>query len=149
MTGDLLLAVGPGSVHSRTLIIQILLVAGIVGIAVWLITKRGARQLAVRRLLIIAFAVFAVAAVMVPSLMTRLAHLVGVGRGTDLLLYATVLILLGVIAVQEARAKNEVKRTTLLARRIALDEAPDPARHRELALAAESERGPAPPVEER
>jgi hypothetical protein len=114
-----------------TLAIQILLILGILGITFWLFRTRGARQLAVRRLLIIGFAVFAVAAVASPRLLTRLAHLLGVGRGTDLLLYATVIVLLGLIALQEVRAKNEEKRTTHLARRIALDEAEQPEAYRE------------------
>lgn len=132
---DVLLALGPGGSGGRALVIQLLLIAGILGIALWLVMKRGAKQLAVRRLLTIAFAVFAVFAVMVPSLMSRLANLVGVGRGADLLLYATVVVLLGMIAVQEARAKNEEKRTTYLARRLALDEAEPPAAYRERVLA--------------
>ena len=44
---------------------------------------------------------------------------VGVGRGADLLLYATVLVLLGFLALQEARTKAAEKRTTYLARRLA------------------------------
>lgn len=135
MTGDILLALGPGPGTGRTLIIQLLLVAGILGIAVWLMVKRGAKQLAVRRLLIIAFALFAVVAVMAPGLVSALANLVGVGRGADLLLYATVVVLLGMIALQEARAKNEEKRTTRLARRLAIDEAQDPTDYRRRALA--------------
>lgn len=134
---EVVLALGPSGVEGRTLIIQILLVVGVVAIAVWLMAKRGAKQLAVRRLLILAFAVFAVIAIMVPALMSRLANLVGVGRGADLLLYATVVVLLGVIALQEARAKNEEKRTTHLARRLALDEAEDPASVRERSLPRE------------
>ena len=135
MTEDLpQVALGPGGVGGGSLVIQILLILAIVSIAAWLVMKRGAKQLAVRRLLIIAFALFAAAAVMLPSVMTRVAHLVGVGRGADLLLYATVVVLLGVIAMQEARAKNEEKRTTHLARRLALDEAPSPLEHRRQAL---------------
>nr|WP_283774961.1 DUF2304 domain-containing protein [Brachybacterium equifaecis] len=114
--------------------IQILLILGIIGITAWLFRSRGARQLAVRRLLIIAFALFAVLAVLFPSLLSRAANLLGVGRGTDLLLYATVIVLLGVIAVQEVRAKNEEKRTTHLARRIALEEAESPEAYRRRAL---------------
>lgn len=129
-----ILALGPGLPVGRTLIIQIVLIALIVGIAVWLSVRRGARQLAVRRLLVIAFALFAVIAVMVPSLVTRAAHLLGVGRGTDLLLYATIVVLLGFLALQEARAKGEEKRTTHLARRLALDEAEAPAHYRERVL---------------
>ncbi|PWH04980.1 DUF2304 domain-containing protein [Brachybacterium endophyticum] len=118
-------------VVGSTLVIQILLILGILGITFWLFRTRGARQLAVRRLLIMGFAVFAVAAVAFPRLLTRLAHLVGVGRGADLLLYATVIVLLGLIALQEVRAKNEEKRITHLARRIALDEAESPQAYRE------------------
>lgn len=130
------LAMGPGLAGGRTLIIQILLIVLIVGIAVWLSVRRGARQLAVRRLLVIAFALFAVVAVAVPSLVTRVANLLGVGRGTDLLLYATIVVLLGFLALQEARAKGEEKRTTHLARRLALDEAEAPATFRERELRA-------------
>ena len=132
---NLLEALGPGlGVSGRTFIIQLLLVAGIVAIVAWLFVKRGAKQLAVRRLLIIAFAVFAVLAVLFPTMLTHLAHLVGVGRGADLLLYATVLVLLGFLALQEARTKASEKRTTHLARHLAIDEAEPPAQYRERAL---------------
>ncbi|WP_227873228.1 DUF2304 domain-containing protein [Brachybacterium ginsengisoli] len=118
----------------RTFIIQLLLMAGIVLIVAWLFLTRGAKQLAIRRLLIIAFAIFAALAVMFPTLLTRVAHLVGVGRGADLLLYATVLVLLGFLALQEARTKAAEKRTTYLARRLALDETEPPAEYRERSL---------------
>lgn len=118
----------------RTFIIQLLLIAGIVTIVAWLFAKRGAKQLAVRRLLIIAFAVFALIAVLFPTLLTYLAHLVGVGRGADLLLYATVLVLLGFLALQEARTKAAEKRTTYLARRLAIDETEPATQYRERSL---------------
>lgn len=132
---DLMLALGPSiGVGSRTFIIQLLLVLGVVVIIGWLFMKRGAKQLAVRRLLIIAFAVFAVLTILFPGVLTRVANLVGVGRGADLLLYATVLVLLGFLALQEARTKAAEKRTTYLARRLALDEAEQPAQYRERVL---------------
>ena len=132
---ELILSIGPAlGVGSRTFIIQLLLVLGIVVIIAWLFMKRGAKQLAVRRLLIIAFAVFAVLTVLFPSVLTKVANLVGVGRGADLLLYLTVLVLLGFLALQEARTKAAEKRTTYLARRLALDEAVPPAEYREKAL---------------
>lgn len=131
---ELIVSLGPTLVSNRTFIIQLLLVAGIVVIVGWLFAKRGAKQLAVRRLLIIAFAAFAVAAVLFPSVLTKGANLVGVGRGADLLLYATVLVLLGFLALQEARTKAAEKRTTYLARRLALDEAQPPAEYRAAAL---------------
>ena len=131
----LLEALGPAlGVSGRTFIIQLLLVAGIVAIVAWLFVKRGAKQLAVGRLLVIAFAVFAARTVLFPTMLTRAAHMVGVGRGADLLLYATVLVLLGFLALQEARTKNAEKRTTYLARRLSLDEAEPAAQYRERSL---------------
>jgi len=132
---DQLIALGPAlGVGSRTFIIQLVLVLGIVVIVGWLFATRGAKQLAVRRLLVIAFGLFAVVTVLFPSTLTRVAHLMGVGRGADLLLYATVLVLLGFLALQEARTKAAEKRTTVLARRLALDEAEQPGTYRERAL---------------
>ncbi|MFC7376615.1 DUF2304 domain-containing protein [Brachybacterium sp. GCM10030267] len=132
---ELILALGPSlGVGSRTFIIQLLLVLGIVVIVAWLFMKRGAKQLAVRRLLIIAFAIFAVLTVLFPGMLSRAANLVGVGRGADLLLYATVVVLLGFLALQEARTKAAEKRTTYLARRLAIDEAEPAAEYRERAL---------------
>lgn len=134
---EIIEAIGPHlDFRGRTLIIQLLLVLGIVVIIGWLFVTRGAKQLAVRRLIIIAFAVFAVLTVMFPTVLTRVAHLVGVGRGADLLLYATVLVLLGFLALQEARTKNAEKRTTYLARRLALDEAEPPSAYRDRALSS-------------
>ena len=132
---DQLISLGPAlGVGSRTFIIQLVLVLGIVVIVGWLFMKRGAKQLAVRRLLVIAFALFAVLTVLFPSMLSRVANLVGVGRGADLLLYAPVLVLLGFLALQEARTKAAEKRTTHLARRLALDEAEQPGSYRERAL---------------
>ena len=132
---DQLISLGPAlGVGSRTFIIQLVLVLGIVVIVGWLFMKRAAKQLAVRRLLVIAFALFAVLTVLFPSMLSRVANLVGVGRGADLLLYATVLVLLGFLALQEARTKAAEKRTTHLARRLALDEAEQPGSYRERAL---------------
>lgn len=119
---------------SRSLIIQIILILGILGITAWLFIKRGAKQLAIRRLIILAFAVFAVLAVIFPGAVTTVAQFVGVGRGTDLLLYATVVVLLGFLALQEARTKNAEKRTTKLARKVAVYEAEQPEAFRNHAL---------------
>src|SRR5699024_2994587 len=78
---DLILGLGPTLVGNRTIIVQLLLVLGLVGVVSWLFVKRGAKQLAVRRPLIIAFAVFAVLAVLFPGSLSRVANLVGGDRG--------------------------------------------------------------------
>lgn len=118
------------SIGGRTIIIQVLLMSGTIGIVAWLFIKRGTKQLAIRRLLVIAFAFFAVIAVLFPTLVTYVAHFVGVGRGADLLLYVTVLVLLGFLALQETRTKTAEKRTTYLARHLAIDEAPSASEYR-------------------
>ena len=125
--------------ENRTLIIQLLLILGIIVITAWLFITRGARQLAIRRLIILAFAVFAVLAVLFPNAVTVVARFVGVGRGTDLLLYATVIVLFGFLALHEARSKATEKRTTKLARKVAVYEAESPEAYRNHALAPTNE----------
>ena len=78
-------------------------------------------------------------AVIFPASVTAIARFVGVGRGTDLLLYATVVVLLGFLALQEARTKTAEKRTTKLARKVAVYEAESPEAYRNHALAASKE----------
>ncbi len=136
---DILSSPSEAIFDSRTLLIQILLILGIVAITAWLFLKRGAKQLAIRRLIILAFAVFAVLAVVFPNAVTVVAQFVGVGRGTDLLLYATVVVLLGFLALQEARTKTAEKRTTKLARKVAVYEAESPEAYRNHALTASTE----------
>ena len=132
---DAIASLAPGYLgNNRTAIIQILLILGIVGITAWLFIKRGAKQLAIRRLLIIGFAMFAVFTVLFPSFLSAVARFVGVGRGTDLLLYATVVVLLGFLALQEARTKTAEKRTTYLSRKIAISEATPAEEYRREAL---------------
>ena len=70
-----------------------------------------------------AFAIFTIA---FPSVMTAIAHRVGVGRGTDLLLYALVIAFLAQILSSFRRNGARERQITHLARRIALDDAPEP-----------------------
>lgn len=73
--------------------IKLLLLAAFTGVA--LLTARlgpSPRHLAVRRMLATVLGVSAALSVLFPDLVTALAHLLGVGRGTDLLLYAFVVV---------------------------------------------------------
>lgn len=117
---------------SSQLIIKAVLLVCVAGIG-WMMLRSpgGARHQAGRRLATLAFVLFAIAAIAVPSLTARLAHLVGVGRGTDLLLYALVVGFLIQILSSFRRNAARERQITRLARRIALDTAPDP--HREAA----------------
>ena len=89
-------------------------------------TPGGARHQAARRLATLAFVVFAIVAIAFPSVMTAIAHRLGVGRGTDLLLYAMVVAFLAQILSSFRRNGARERQITHLARRIALDDAPEP-----------------------
>ena len=83
---------------------------------------RGARHVALRRVALIAFVLFAVASVLFPNVWNTLANAVGVGRGTDLLLYVLIVVFLGYLTSSYLRFRGLESQITLLARRIALDE---------------------------
>ena len=108
------------------MLIQIILLLGIALVALLLFRRAGARHQAIRRLGLVAFGAFAVTSVVVPEIWNALASLVGVGRGTDLLLYGTILVLLAYMASSYIRFRELENRFTKLARRIALDEVAAP-----------------------
>ena len=71
--------------------IQILLVAALFAVGWTLFRGPGsAAQQALRKLLAIGVMLIGAALVIFPDILTRVANLVGVGRGTDLLLYGLV-----------------------------------------------------------
>jgi hypothetical protein len=109
-------------------LIQILLLVGIALVAAVLLRRAGARHQAIRRLALVAFGAFAVTSVIFPNIWNALARLVGVGRGSDLLLYGTIMVLLGYMATSYIRFRELENRFTKLARRIALDEVPAPGK---------------------
>lgn len=104
--------------------IQLLLIAAIIVLALFTMRRTGAdSHLAIRRLLMGAFVVAAVLSVLFPQWLSWLAKLVGVGRGTDLLLYALVVVFLAFVYTQYRRNAALQRQLTLLARRIALMDA--------------------------
>ena len=105
--------------------IQIILIVGIVAAGVMLTrTSAGARHQAIRRVLFAVFAAVAVYFVLFPNVATRVARLVGVGRGADLLLYALVVAFFGFMATTFRRFAAMERRTTELARQLAIARAP-------------------------
>lgn len=113
----------------RQLTIQILLIAGTLVISWRLLVSYGQKAQALRRLGLLALAGFAIWSILDPLVWSRLANLVGVGRGTDLVLYALVLAFFGYVVTTYKRFREMELRYTRLARRIALDETPPPTRH--------------------
>lgn len=106
------------------MIIKALLVAALTAAAVLLIRGRPtALNLLVRRALTLAVIVGGVVAVLVPDLVTDVARSVGVGRGTDLVLYLLCVTFLFVSISLYLRLGDLHDRMVELARRYALLEA--------------------------
>ncbi|MGF3055842.1 DUF2304 domain-containing protein [Microbacterium sp. YY-01] len=104
--------------------IQFLLIAALIILGALMMRRTGAdSHLAIRRLLMMLFVVAAVLSVLFPQWLTWLAKLVGVGRGTDLLLYALVVMFVTFMYTQYRRNVTMQRKITLLARRTALSDA--------------------------
>lgn len=104
--------------------IKLLLIAALSGLALVLVMPtRGSRQSAIRRLSLLALFVAAALAVVFPDALTTVASLLGVGRGTDLLLYGFIVVLLGQMLTTSRHYRAQERHITELARRQALDAA--------------------------
>jgi hypothetical protein len=113
------------------LVIKVLLIVVFAAFAVFLMLPgRGVRHVAIRRIVMLALLVVVVFAVVFPSSLSTIASLVGVGRGTDLLLYGLIVVFIGNSLIEHRRARQLERQITVLARRIALDESPEPSRPR-------------------
>ena len=103
------------------MLIQVVLIAAVaVGVLLLARGSGGARNNAVRRLALIAFAIVAVLAILFPDLTNTVAGWFGVGRGADLLLYALVVVFFYSMWRSARRSAATDRRVTLLARELAL-----------------------------
>ncbi|MBB5632658.1 hypothetical protein BKA04_000881 [Cryobacterium mesophilum] len=114
-----------------TLIFQILAVVVILIAAFFMLRGGGARHQAIRRILMLLFIVAAASSVFFPQVWTWAAHLIGIGRGADLLLYFLVLTFLGFVASTYRRFRNLEHDVTELSRQVALVTAPQPTTHQD------------------
>ncbi|WP_148614617.1 DUF2304 domain-containing protein [Nocardioides rubriscoriae] len=106
------------------MIIKILLVAALAGAAAMLVRGRpSALNLLVRRTLTLAVIAAGIGAVVFPGTVTDLARSVGVGRGTDLVLYVLCVTFLFVTIALYLRLGQLHDQMVELARRHALLEA--------------------------
>ena len=109
------------------IIVQIVLVLAV--IVVSLALMRGgsnARHLAIRRIMLVIFAVVAALSIFFPELLTMLARSLGIGRGTDLVLYGLIVSCMVFMATTYQRFRHMETTLTQLSRRIAIDETPRP-----------------------
>ena len=110
----------------KIVLIQLVLIVVVVYVAARLLRGRGARTQAARRLGLLIFAALAVWSILFPTVWNRFAKLVGVGRGTDMVLYALVVAFLSFTLTTYVRFREFEARYTKMARRLALDEAGPP-----------------------
>lgn len=104
--------------------IKILLIVVFVAFAIFLmLPNRGVRHIALRRLTMAGLLVITVVAVVFPGTVNSIAHLLGVGRGTDLLLYGLIVVSIGNSLITQRRHRTAERQITQLARKIALLEA--------------------------
>lgn len=113
------------------IIIKVLLIGAFLIFALILLKPGGsARTQAIRTLTLVLLLAVGIFAVLFPGLVDDLARSVGVGRGTDLLLYAFIVVFVGnaLSAVRKRRAQDA--HITQLARQMALrnPEFPEEAR---------------------
>ena len=85
--------------------------------------SRSHRTRAWKKLLLLLLAIFMVIAVLWPDITNKLAKLVGVGRGADLLLYLLSISFIIYVLNSYLRQQEQVDQTFRLARKIAIIEA--------------------------
>lgn len=110
------------------LIIQILLVIAVAALTLYFLSnRRKARAKAGVKIGFVVFLVVAILAVLFPDATTWVAQLVGVRRGTDLMLYGLIVAFVFVTISSYLRFREQELRFARLARAVALKtaEAPD------------------------
>lgn len=106
------------------MLIQVILIATTLGVLLLLLQRRAtARTKAWKKLIMVALAAAAVTSILYPQLTTKVANLVGVGRGADLVLYLLVAVFLYVTVGFYLRFRDLERQLTVIARRLAIDEA--------------------------
>jgi len=106
------------------MIIQVILIVALLAIALYFVRAQpSARHLAVRRVLVLLAVVGGVVVVISPGVLTALANAVGIGRGTDFLLYGAIVAFLLYVVTDYKRSSQLSRANTLLARELTLAEA--------------------------
>jgi hypothetical protein len=108
--------------------IKVILIAVFAVLAIIVVVPgRGARRMAIRRLIVLAVVVIGIVAIAFPSVTNEFAQVLGVGRGADLLLYGLIVVFLGFVVTSAAHTRRTDRQITDLARALALAQAASPA----------------------
>jgi hypothetical protein len=105
-------------------LIQLILVISVLVVLIVFVRSSNAVYVqASKRIALVLFLVVNVYAVMRPDDLTTIAHFLGVGRGTDLVLYALVVAFIATVFSMYQRFRVVDRRYTELARTVAIREA--------------------------
>ena len=107
------------------MIVQIILSLGLMGLALYTVSQRSRSRLIAWPMLLVCAS--GEVLVLAPDLSTEIAHRVGVGRGTDLILYCFIVATLGLIMNLHLRLHAMNDEMTEVARQVALLTAVEPA----------------------
>jgi hypothetical protein len=110
-------------------VIKALMILAFVGFGFVLLRPAvGARNQALRNLGLMVFLVAVVYAILFPNVINEIAQLVGVGRGTDLLLYAFIIVFVAQALSSTRRSRAQNAEITKIARKVALMKPKYPAK---------------------
>lgn len=113
------------------LLIQILLVIAVAALTLYFLSnRRKARAKAGVKIGFMVFLILAIFAVLFPDATTWIAQLVGVQRGTDLMLYGLIVAFVFVTISSYLRFREQELRFARLARAVALSNAQAPAQEK-------------------
>lgn len=117
------------------MLIQVVLLAAVASCLILFVrAKNGVRLRASKRLAFVGFLLLNVYAILRPDDVARFANALGVGRGTDLLVYLLVMTFVFVVISFYLRLKDGERRLTELARTMAVRDAETLNRERGLPL---------------
>ncbi len=105
--------------------IQILLILAVIVVMV-VFLHQTSRTRALSIIAAVIFAILAIAAILFPETTTWLAQLVGIGRGTDLVLYCLVVFVMFTSIQNSVRRRQDQQRLAKVVRQMALLQAPPP-----------------------
>ena len=106
------------------ILVQLILIAAFVALFLFTLRSRTANSVsATKKLALLTFMVVVVVAVLSPGLVSEVANLVGVGRGTDLVLYLLAVMFCFYVVNDYLRSQDSRNQLHKLARKIAVLEA--------------------------
>lgn len=106
------------------ILVQLLLIAAFVALFLFTLRSRAANSVsATKKLAFLTFMVVVLVAVLSPRLVSEVANLVGVGRGTDLVLYLLAVMFCFYVVNDYLRGQDSRNQLHKLARKIAVLEA--------------------------